>query len=141
MSAARSVTAHFVVIPTYVLTTFAAPPAGGTVSGGGAYNEGTAVTVTATANSGYAFDRWLGACTGSDACSVTMSANRSVTARFVRTYVLTTSASPSGGGSGLRRRHVQLRDRRHGHGHGEQRLPLRPLVRRLHGHGRLFPWP
>ena len=99
MSAARSVTAHFVVIPTYVLTTFAAPPAGGTVSGGGAYNEGTAVTVTATANSGYAFDRWLGACTGSGACSVTMSANRSVTARFVRTYVLTTSASPSGGGS------------------------------------------
>ena len=96
MTAARSVTAHFT--RTYTLTTAASPSGGGTVSGGGTHDSGTDATVTATANSGYRFDRWSGACTGTGACSVTMSANRSVTAHFIARYALTTSASPSGGG-------------------------------------------
>ena len=96
MSVARSVTAHFIRART--LTATADPPAGGTVTGGGTYDVGTDVTVTASPNAGYRFARWSGDCTGTGACSVTMSADRSVTAHFTRTWTLTTSASPSGGG-------------------------------------------
>ena len=131
MNAPRSVTAHFV--RAYALTVTASPSAGGSVSGGGTYDSGTNVTVTATANSGYRFDRWSGDCTGTGTCSVTMSAARSVTAHFVARYVLTASASPSGGGSVTGSGTYDSGDERHGHGHGEQRLPLRPLVGGLHG--------
>ena len=47
-----------------------------------AYNEGTAVTLTATAAAGSHFVGWSGACTGTGACHVTMSAAKSVTATF-----------------------------------------------------------
>ena len=117
MTTARSVTAHFT--RTYTLTTAASPSGGGTVSGGGTHDSGTDATVTATANSGYRFDRWSGACTGTGTCSVTMNANRSVTAHFIARYALTTSASPSGGGTvsgggtyGLRERMPRSRPRR-----------------------------
>ena len=39
-------------------------------------------TLTATASTGWRFVKWLGACTGSAACSVTMSGDRAVTAQF-----------------------------------------------------------
>ena len=97
LNAARSVTAHFT--RTYVLTASASPSGGGSVSGGGTYDTGTNVTVTATPSSGYRFDRWSGDCTGSGACSVSMNAARSVTAHFVARHTLTTSVSPSPGGS------------------------------------------
>ena len=97
MNANRTVTAHFT--RTYTLTASASPSGGGSVSGGGTHDAGTNVTVTATPNSGYRFDRWSGDCTGTGACSVTMNANRTVTAHFVARYTLTASASPSGGGS------------------------------------------
>lgn len=42
-----------------MLTTSASPPAGGTTTGDGAYDIGTPVTVTATANSGYTFLNWM----------------------------------------------------------------------------------
>lgn len=44
---------------TYTLTVNASPTAGGSVSGGGTYDEGETVVVTATANSGYRFVRWM----------------------------------------------------------------------------------
>ena len=53
-------------------------------SGVHAYTEGSVVDVTATPNSGYVFDHWSGACTGSGACQVTHGLRtKSVTAHFV----------------------------------------------------------
>lgn len=46
------------------------------------YAGGTPVSLTATPSAGYAFTSWSGACTGSQACSVTMNSNQSVTANF-----------------------------------------------------------
>lgn len=43
---------------THRVTVSAAPETGGTVTGGGTYNEGSSVMVTAAANAGYRFVRW-----------------------------------------------------------------------------------
>jgi hypothetical protein len=62
-----------------------------------AYAAGTAVTLTPTPASGWAFAGWAGSCTGTGACVVTMSAARTVTANFARiTHVLTVARSGSG---------------------------------------------
>gem|GEM_PF-458310 len=86
MNAGRKVTASFGLIPDveHDLTTAASPIAGGAVSPSGtnSYADGTSVTVTATANSGYEFSSWSGGCFGSGSCSVTMNADRNVTANF-----------------------------------------------------------
>lgn len=42
----------------YTITVQSANPTMGTVSGGGTYNAGTSVTISATANSGYHFTQW-----------------------------------------------------------------------------------
>ena len=44
---------------------------------------GQTVTLTATPNTGYYFDSWSGACSGSETCSLNMTAAQSVTANFV----------------------------------------------------------
>jgi hypothetical protein len=46
------------------------------------YASGTAVTLTATASSGSSFTGWGGACSGTDACYVTMNQGKTVTATF-----------------------------------------------------------
>jgi hypothetical protein len=46
------------------------------------YTEGTQVTLTAKPAAGWRFGSWSGACTGSGACAVTLSAPRSVGATF-----------------------------------------------------------
>ncbi|HEY2637165.1 MAG TPA: hypothetical protein VGI54_07255, partial [Solirubrobacteraceae bacterium] len=48
------------------------------------YTAGTAVTLTAAPASGSTFSGWSGACTGTGACHVTMSAARIVTATFAK---------------------------------------------------------
>jgi hypothetical protein len=45
-------------ITQHTLTLYSSPAEGGTVSGGGTYNDGTTVTMSATPNSGYAFKEW-----------------------------------------------------------------------------------
>ncbi|TVQ08063.1 MAG: T9SS C-terminal target domain-containing protein [Bacteroidetes bacterium] len=52
--------AHFAVIqpPVYTLTLEASPAEGGTISGAGEYEEGTDISVTATANEGFTFINW-----------------------------------------------------------------------------------
>jgi hypothetical protein len=90
--------------PTHVLTTTVSPAGGGTTNpsaGTHTISEGTVVTVTATANTWYTFDHWSGACTGSGACSVTMDADRSVTANFtaIPTHTLTMAVNPVGSGT------------------------------------------
>ncbi len=68
---------------TYTLTASALPVAGGTVSGAGTYNTGATATVAATAANGYTFSSWSGDASGSTASTtVTMNANKSVTANF-----------------------------------------------------------
>jgi uncharacterized repeat protein (TIGR02543 family) len=47
-----------------------------------AYNQGTVVTLTATASAGSTFQGWSGGCSGTGVCSVTMNANVTVTANF-----------------------------------------------------------
>jgi hypothetical protein len=46
------------------------------------YDQGQAVTLTATATNGSTFAGWSGACSGTGACKVTMDANKSVSATF-----------------------------------------------------------
>ncbi len=46
------------------------------------YNSGIQVNLTATANPGYSFTRWAGACTGNQSCAITMDSNQTVTAYF-----------------------------------------------------------
>ena len=55
----RALVANFTDTPVdYTVTVAANPTEGGTVTGGGTYSQGTEVTVTATANDGYAFNYW-----------------------------------------------------------------------------------
>ena len=53
-----SVIAKFKAPPTYAVTVTADPAEGGTVTGGGDYQEGKPVTLTATPNEGYRFKAW-----------------------------------------------------------------------------------
>ncbi len=47
------------------------------------YAEDTQVTLVASAETGFEFNGWSGACSGTGSCSVTMNSNKSVTAEFV----------------------------------------------------------
>ena len=65
------------VIDKVRITVNASPSEGGTVTGGGLYDEGASVTITATAASGYRFVRWNDGNT---------SASRTITANSATTY-------------------------------------------------------
>lgn len=94
VSAATTVTANFsAVAQTFALTvanagtgtgSVTSSPAGITCPGTctNSYASGTQVTLTATPTAGSTFAGWSGACTGSAACVVTMSAAQNVTATF-----------------------------------------------------------
>lgn len=90
----------------YTLTKTAIPSTGGTIAvdtppncNSSKYQEGTVVTLTATAKTGFAFDKWSGDASGSSVTtSVTMTANRSIQANFVACYRLTTDVSPAAAG-------------------------------------------
>jgi len=106
MSANRSVSAVFTsTTPMYALSVTVSPSIGGSVAKSPLQDEyapGTAVTLTATPASGYAFTRWEGDLTGTaNPAAVTMDAAKSVVAVFSATtqYVLTVAVSPSGGGT------------------------------------------
>lgn len=82
----------------HTLTTSSSPGAGGSVAAspapdcnnGTQYSTGTVVTLTAGANTGFAFSSWTGAVTGSlNPATVTMTADQSVTANFVEFTGLT----------------------------------------------------
>ena len=99
MSADRSCTANFV--KTYTLTMAVSPSGGGTTNpavGPHTYDKDAVVAISATPASGYRFGSWTGDADCSDN-SVTMSADKSCTANFVKTYTLTMAVSPSGGGT------------------------------------------
>jgi len=97
-SSAATYTATFTT--EYQLTISASPTAGGTVTpaSGSYYASGTAVPITAAANSGYTFTGWSGSVgNASDAStSVTMSAPETVTANFASQTGVTIQTSPPG---------------------------------------------
>ena len=85
---------------TYTLTTSVSPAASGSVArnpDAASYSSGTVVTLTATSNSGYAFSNWSGDATGmANPTTVTMNANKSVTAYFSIVPVLSGPSSATG---------------------------------------------
>jgi hypothetical protein len=88
-----TVTATFILLRT--LTVHKAGSGSGTVTSSPAglncggtctaqFNEGTPVTLTATAASGSKFTGWSGDCSGAGTCALTMSGNHTVTASFAK---------------------------------------------------------
>lgn len=75
-------------IPTYTLTVNSGT--GGTVTGGGTFENGTTTTITATPNTGYIFVKWNDGNTNASR-SVTVNSNATYTAEFTpKEYVVTT---------------------------------------------------
>ena len=79
--------------PTYQLSVVTKGTGGGTVTSSPAgincgstcmagFSTGTAIKLTATANSGSVFAGWSGACSGTSTCSIDFTADASVTATF-----------------------------------------------------------
>ena len=90
----------------YTITATANPGTAGSVTGGGTYNEGATVTLTATPNSGYEFVNWTSGTTtvSTDATySFTANASAEYIANFqtaaATTFAVTTTANPAEGGT------------------------------------------
>jgi uncharacterized protein (TIGR02145 family)/uncharacterized repeat protein (TIGR02543 family) len=107
MNTNLTLTANFTRI-THTLTVERNPTAGGTVSPSGAStrDEGSPVSITATASSGYRFVNWTvtsGTATFANAnnaaTTVTLSSNATIRANFQRTFTLTINRNPTAGGS------------------------------------------
>jgi len=63
----------------------------------GPYHLGDVVQLTATADTGWTFSGWSGACTGADPCSATMDSSKTLTATFIQNeYGLVVNTSGSG---------------------------------------------
>ena len=90
---------------TYTIAVSANPTNGGTVSGGGIYQQGQSCTVTATANNGFTFTNWTenGSVVSTQASyNFTVNSNRTLVANFqaqTQSYTITLSANPSNGGN------------------------------------------
>ena len=104
MSAARAVTATFVPLRTLTVSvtgsgSVASVPAGIACPSDCTedYEDGTSVSLTPTPAAGWVFSAWSGDCAGGGACTIAMTANRSVTATFVALRTLTVTVV--GGGS------------------------------------------
>lgn len=75
-------------VDTYIIVS-ANPTTGGTVSGGGTYDENASVTVSATANSGYSFVKWteIGEQVSTDAdYTFTATSDRILVAEFKKVF-------------------------------------------------------
>lgn len=88
----------------YLISTSVDPANSGTVSGGGMYQQGDICTLTATANSGYSFEKWTkdGAVVSTQSSfSFTVTESASYVAHFTSTpisYTITTLSDPAEGG-------------------------------------------
>ena len=89
----------------YTVNVSANPTIGGSVTGGGTYNQGQSCTVTATPNAGYTFTNWTenGNVVSSQAnYTFVVNNNRTLVANFQaqpQNYTITVSANPTNGGS------------------------------------------
>ena len=90
---------------TYTINVSANPTNGGTVGGGGTYNQGASCTVTASANTGFTFTNWTenGSVVSTQAnYTFTVTGNRTLVANFQaqpQNYTITVSANPTNGGT------------------------------------------
>lgn len=85
MNSDKSLTAHFKsTAQMYTLTISINPSAAGSVSpSGGEYESGDQITLTASPASGYIFDHWSGASSGTaSTITITMDSDKTVTANF-----------------------------------------------------------
>ena len=87
----------------YTIGVSASPSAGGNVSGGGSYVEGSTATLTATANTGYTFTNWTknGTVVSTDATYTITSVNEDANyvANFtLNTYTITVLMNPTNAG-------------------------------------------
>ena len=107
MSQSRSVTATFTGVTSYPLEVSKAGSGSVTADVGSlncgatcvsSYVDGTVVTLTASATTGWTFNAWSGeGCSGIGTCQVTMSQARSVTATFIeQTFPLSVSVIGNG---------------------------------------------
>ena len=100
----RNLVANFTA-NTYTVSVTANPSNGGTVTGAGSYSLGEQCILTATANTGYAFENWTEnniVITTSATYSFTVTDDRTLVANFTNqsvSYTITASASPTEGGS------------------------------------------
>ncbi len=111
MSAAKSVGAEFAPVPKFALGVSTTGNGSGTVTSSpsgvecpsdceGSYEQGTKVTLTPASGAGSEFKGWSGACTGTGACEVSMTAAKSVGAEFaLQRHQLTLTKSGSGSGT------------------------------------------
>jgi uncharacterized repeat protein (TIGR02543 family) len=94
-------TAYFGEIPInyYTIDTEVNPANAGSVSGGGTFQEGSSITLTATANNGYEFDHWQDGNTQNPR-TITVTQNATYTATFSQLeYTITVYANPTDGGN------------------------------------------
>jgi hypothetical protein len=88
VSSDMTCTAYFVsnAISTYTIKGVASPLEGGTVTGGGPYEAGTWITLTATANKGYIFNKWTDKTVLNSTVSreVRVDGNATYTAEFIK---------------------------------------------------------
>ena len=102
----RNLVANFQAqVQSYSIKVGANPIEGGSVTGGGIYQEGQLCTVTATPNSGYTFINWTenGSQVSTNASyAFTVTSSRNLTANFQaqpQNYTINVSANPSNGGN------------------------------------------
>ena len=100
----RNLVANFQAQPqNYNITVSANPTNGGTVTGGGSYQQGQSCTVNATANTGYTFSNWTenGNVVSTNASyTFTVTGNRNLVANFsLQQYNITATANPTNGGT------------------------------------------
>ena len=100
----RTLVANFQAQPQqYTINVSANPSNGGTVQGGGTYNQGQSCTVTATANNGYTFNNWTengNVVSNNASYTFNVTGNRTLVANFqAQTYTINAVASPNYGGT------------------------------------------
>ena len=89
----------------YTINVSANPNIGGSVTGGGTYNQGQSCTVTASPNAGYTFTNWTengNVVSTNRNYTFTVTANRTLVANFQaqpQNYTVTVSANPTNGGN------------------------------------------
>ncbi len=99
ISGNRTLVANFAPIP-YTVTLTRNPLAGGTATGGGTFNFGSSVTVTATPNAGYSFTSWtegINIVSTNANYTFTLNGNRTLVANFSGLqYTITATAGANG---------------------------------------------
>ena len=89
--------------PSYTVTATANPTNGGTVSGGGTFDQGQSCTLTATANTGYTFTNWTknGTQVSTNATyTFTVTESADYVANFtLNSYAVAATANPTAGGT------------------------------------------